>query len=649
MSGRPPAIVRVGLDLPVRRLFDYLPEPQRPPPPAGSRVRVTCAGAVRCGIVAAVAPASRLPRARLLRIEEELGGPLLPADLLACVAAAARSFFLPPGRLLVRCLPPSLRQPRRLSGSQVDPAAAFSGPPPQLPSGLRKRFGEIVAAADARPILISGPPGSGKERLLIAWAAQCLAGGGRMLLLAPTVAAAAFWHRRLVAGLPGAAVVQLHSGLKGSEFKASWQAAAAGAVHVVVGARSAVFAPLPDLALVAVVDEHEGGHRTFTGPRYSAREIAALRARTMKGCRLALLSATPSLAIRHAAKAGTLRPVALPRSPAVQAPRLAVADTAGRRLFAGVSGEFELLVSRMVREKQRIAVLASRADRAGALACGRCGFVFRCRQCAGPLVEHQQQGRCRYCRLQQKLPAICGGCKEYTFAAVRPACGQMAEALAARISGARILTVDRTDIGAARQAMSEDSADVLIGGSELAELGPAFGAVVLADADNVILSGRLDAVNELLAAVTRLAWRECGCEILAQTQFPDHHLFEALRGGIHDSYALAELEQRRKSGLPPFRRLALISARGPDERRLARFLGKVRRLGQLKCAGKAEILDPVAGRRSARGNQAQMQLLISAAGRQDLHDALAALLAELESAPAVRGLRWDVEVDPQSW
>ena len=192
MSGRKPVIIRVGLDLPVRRLFDYLPAAE-PPPPPGSRVRVSCAGRVHCGIVAAHASESQLPVKRLLPIEEKLGGPTLPVDLLACVAAAARNFLLPPGRLLLRCLPHSLRLPRPAADLQIA-AVTFAGRPPALPAKTRRRLAEIVADASCQPLLVSGPTGSGKADLLIALAAQHLADGGQVLLLAPTAAAAACWQ-----------------------------------------------------------------------------------------------------------------------------------------------------------------------------------------------------------------------------------------------------------------------------------------------------------------------------------------------------------------------------------------------------------------------------------------------------------------------
>ena len=643
-------IVKVGLDLPARRLFDYLPAPAREPPPVGSRVRVTCAGRQRCGVIAAHARKSPLPAARLLRIEESLEGPRLPADLVACIDALARSFFLPQGRLLLRCLPPALRQPRPAASPDLEPAAALAGRLPELPAGLAKRLREILSAdAGARPLLISGVPGSGKGELLAAVLARRLAGGGRALLLAPSVAAADRWHERLAASLPQARLLRLHSALKASEFRSNWLAAAAGCAHVVIGARGAVFAPVPDLALIAVADEHDRAHRASAGLRYRVREVAALRARTRPGCQLALLSATPSLEVRHAARAGTLRAVALPRPAGLPAPGFALVDITGRRLFGGVSGEFELLVARMLRAGKKVAVLASRADRGGAIACCGCGRICRCRRCAGPLIEVSGQGQCRHCRLLQARPAVCRGCQGSDFAAMRPASGRLAEALAARISAARILTVGgAAGLAAAGRALAEDSADVLVGGLELAALEPAFGALVLADVDNVLLSFRLTAGTDLLAAVFRLAWRQSGCEILAQTRFPDHHLFEALRSGIHDSYALAELELRRKSGLPPFRRLALISASGSDELKLARFLGKVRQLGQLHCAGDTVIFDPVPGLRPAPSNRAQLQILVSAGNRQSLHRTLAPLLVQLDAAPAARGVRWDVEVDPQN-
>ena len=643
-------IVKVGLDLPVRRLFDYLADPGQEAPPLGSRVRVTCAGRDRCGVVAGYSKKSSLPKARLLPIEEHLAGPVLPADLLECMDAAARNFFLPQGRLLLRCLPQSLRQPRSLADWQEASVPAWRGRSPSLPAGLNKRLAEIIASSDAgKPLLISGVAGSGKGELLVALIARQLASGGRVLLLAPTVAATEAWYERLAAGVPEAKLAQVHSGMKASQLRKNWLASVAGSVHAVVGARGAVFVPIPDLALIAVVDEDDGGHRAVSGLRYSAREIAALRAHTRSGCRLALLSATPSLEIRHAARIGALLPVALPRPAGFQAPSLNIVRIGGRRLFGGISGEFELLVSRMMRAGRKVAVLISRADPAGAIACCGCGHICRCRTCARPLVEDAAKNTCRSCRILQKLPSVCPVCKGSDFAPVPAATGRIAEALSARLPEARIVAASGGDSEPVQKALAADAVDVLVGGRELAALEADCGAVVLADVDNALFSYRITAVPDLLAAVSRLAWRQSGCEILAQTRFPDHHMFEALNTGMHDSYALAELEQRRKSGLPPFRRLALIGVRGTSEAKMARFLGRLRQLGQVHRTADVVIFDPVPGPRSFKGKHRNMQVLISAARRSLLTKTLSSLLAELEAAPTSHGLHWDLEVDPPNW
>ena len=232
---------------------------------------------------------------------------------------------------------------------------------------------------------------------------------------------------------------------------------------------------------------------------------------------------------------------------------------------------------------------------------------------------------------------------------MRSATGRIAEALSARLPEARIVIAGAADSEPVQKALAADAVDVLVGGRELAALGVDCGAVVLADVDNALLSYRLNAVPDLLAAASRLAWRQPGCEILAQTRFPEHHLFEALNTGMHDSYALAELDQRRKSGLPPFRRLALIGVRGTSEAKMARFLGRLRQLGQAHRATDVVIFDPVPGQRSFKGKQRNMQVLISAARRSSLTKTLASLLAELEARPVSQGMHWDVEVDPASW
>ncbi len=644
-------ILQVALDLPARQLFDYLPHPVDPVPELGSRVLVTCAGTSRCGVVAALSESSKLPPTRLRSIEGRLGGMQpLPPELLAVLLAAAQEFLLPPGRLVMRALPPALRNPRQL---EHDAPAAL--PPPQLagpalPTALRHPLARLAEESQdtLRPALLAGPAGSGKAAVLAALAAQLTAAGKRILLLAPTLASADQWLERLAVALPGATVLPLHSGLGAAEHQANWHAAAAGAAHAVVGARGAVFAPLPDLGLVAVVDEHDSDHRAGRGLRYSARDVAAMRSGATRGCRLVLMSATPSLDLRHAAQTKGIKLVSLPRPANIAAPRLDTADIAGRRLFGGVSSEFEQVVGRMMRSHAVTAVLVHRGYRGGALSCPGCRILHACRHCGGLLVGHASQARCRRCGKVQPAPAACPKCGHAGTAPVRAVSGRIKEALAVRVPEARILGVSaREDLAEARKALAAGAVDVLVGGPALAALGPVFGAVVLADVDNILQSTRLSAATELLAAVASLSAQPAGCEILAQTRFGEHHLFEALRRGNYDAYALAELKLRKKAGLPPFRRWALLAVQAATADDASRFLGKARALAKPHCARGVDLFEPVPARPTS--GKERLQLLVSAPSRSALRATVRPWLAELEQMPTGPGIEWDFEIDPQQW
>ncbi|MDR1647214.1 MAG: primosomal protein N', partial [Zoogloeaceae bacterium] len=343
-------ILCVALDLPLQRLFDYRsPESAALPPAPGKRVRVPFGRGEKIGVIVAVRDSSELPPEQLKAALELLEDAPLPADLLRLCVFASTYYQASLGELLLRALPPALQKlhaPQRRAPKTTRVVQNAADPALPLTAEQAAAVAAVLGAPDApvtgyAPFLLFGVTGSGKTEVYLRLIEAKLAAGRQCLLLTPEINLTPQLEARIRGRFPEAGVVMLHSDLAEAARERAWRAAASGAARVVAGTRLAVFAPLPDLGLIVVDEEHDPSYKQQEGARYSARDLAVFRARDL-GIPVVLGSATPSLeswARAREARRGGYRLLTLRNRAATAArlPAIRLVDTRNAKLEDGLS------------------------------------------------------------------------------------------------------------------------------------------------------------------------------------------------------------------------------------------------------------------------------------------------------------------------
>ncbi len=521
---------------------------------------------------------------------------------------------------------------------------------------------EAVAASLGRfaAFVLEGVTGSGKTEVYLRLMDQVLAGSGQVLLLVPEIGLTPQLLARLSARLPVPLGV-LHSGLAEGERARSWLAARDGALRLVVGTRSAVFTPLPGLALILVDEEHDLSYKQQEGYRYQARDLAVWRAR-QRGCPVVLGSATPALETLDNLARGRYRGLRLPqRAGAARPPRLDLVDIRGQPLRAGLSPVLQRLVAETLTAGRQVMLFLNRRGFAPVVTCHDCGWVSGCPHCDARLTLHLE-GRCLWCHHcghQRPLPAACPDCGR---ADLRPL-GQGTERLEAELGalypGVPLARIDRDS------TRRKGELERLVGAAERGEYRILLGTQMLAKGHHfpdLTLVGILDLdqglygadfraperMAQLLIQVAGRAGRaETPGRVLLQTRHPDHPLLLTLIRQGYRAFAEAALEERRQAALPPYTAQALVRAEAPHPEPPLAFLTAALEAAAPWRGPGISLWGPVPAPMARRAGRDRAHLLVQAAGRAELQEFLGPWVAALRGLPAARGVRWGLDVDPQ--
>ncbi len=448
----------------------------------------------------------------------------------------------------------------------------------------------ICASLDARrtgTFLLHGVTGSGKTEVYLAALDHCVAAGGRAIVLVPEIALTPQTVRRFRERFDRVAI--LHSDLSDGEMFDQWHGIAAGRYDVVIGSRSALFAPQPDLRLIVIDEEHEWTYKQpDASPRYHARDVAIDLARR-KGATVVLGSATPDVSSYESAQRGAWRLLTLPERvrpvaggdgrvrPQTTAamPSVSVVDMR-EELHAGnrsmFSEELRGRIERALDAGEQAILFLNRRGLAGHVQCRDCGFVPECSSCFVALTYHRQYDRlvCHQCNRQTRLPASCRQCGSPRVR-LMGAGVEKVETEAARVfPRARLLRWDR-DVTRGRHAherildaFARRDADILIGTQMLAK-GldlPAVTVVGVINADIGLHLPDFRAGERTFQLVTQVAGRagrgERPGHVVIQTYQPDHYAIVAASRYDYEGFVAGELDARRRTGYPPYARLVRL-------------------------------------------------------------------------------------------
>ena len=525
----------------------------------------------------------------------------------------------------------------------------------------------LRAAVKARAysaILLEGVTGSGKTEVYFEAVAETLRAGRQALVLVPEIALTAQWIDRFTKRF-GAPPALWHSDVRASERRRAWRGVAEGRVKVVVGARSALFLPFPDLGLIVVDEEHDSSFKQDDGVVYHARDMAVVRAH-LGGFPVVLASATPALETLANAERGRYRKLDLPeRHGGAELPAVTLIDLrrAPPRPRRWLSPKLEQSVAETLAAGEQAMLFLNRRGYAPVTVCRACGGKLECPNCSAWLVEHRLAGKlqCHHCGHASPLPKICPSCSaEGALVGCGPGVERLAEEVAALFPDARmaIMASDTVHGPAAAQdfvrRMRAREIDLVIG-TQIVAKGhdfPMLTLVGVVDADLSLGGGDLRAAErtwQLLAQVSGRAGRaERKGRVLMQTYMPEHPVLKALAGGDRERFLAAEMEARRAAGHPPFGRLAALvvsASKREQAERAARDLARAWPGGDASARG-VEMWGPAPAPLALLRGLYRYRLLLKAPKDVALQPLIRRWLAAARQPSAVRV---KVDVDPYSF
>ncbi len=506
--------------------------------------------------------------------------------------------------------------------------------------------------------LLYGVTGSGKTEVYLRVIAAAIADGGQALVLVPEIALTPQlvdrFRRRFSSG-----VVALHSGLTGNERRDAWRAAHNGQARIIIGTRSAVFTSLPKLALIVVDEEHDASYKQHEGFRYSARDLAVVRAR-QAAVPIILGSATPSLETLENSATGRYSKHLLPQRPGIaETPRMTLVDLRKHGADQGLSTPVMQAIAHHLKAGGQIIVFLNRRGYAPSLYCNACGWVAPCVHCDARMTLHRQAGelRCHHCGAHAPVPQICGSCGQ-PLNPVGQGTERVEETLARLYPEAPLARLDR-DTASARGAVQivldrvhSGEARILVGTQMLTKGHhfPQVSLVVVLDADQGLFASDFRATERLAQTITQVAGRagrgSMAGEVLIQTEFPEHPLLCRLVSEGYEGFALSALKERREAGWPPYSRLAMLRAEARDSLGLDAFLRAAVESSRILNEAAVKVLGPASALIARRADHYRAHLLIETAARATLQRFLKNWLPQVERLPGPPGLRWSIDVDP---
>jgi primosomal protein N' (replication factor Y) len=509
--------------------------------------------------------------------------------------------------------------------------------------------------------LLHGVTGSGKTEVYLR-AIAALPDDASALVLVPEISLTHQLVERVRARF-GDAVAVLHSQLSVGERWDEWRRIARGAARIVVGARSAVFAPLRRLGLIVVDEEHDASYKQGDGVHYHGRDVAVMRAK-LAACPIVLGSATPAMESLANARAGRYRLLELPERvadrplPAVQLVDLRAHAAAQPPVL---TPELAAALDANLAAGGQSLVFLNRRGFANFLQCRACGEPLLCPNCSVALTIHRRwrAARCHYCDHTIPPPTTCGECREAALIEWGVGTEQLEALLRQRFPGARVARMDRdtTRRKGSQQVLLGDwragRFDILIGTQMITKghdvPGVTLVGVVFADAGLNFPDFRAaERTFQLLAQVAGRAGRgEKPGRVIVQTLQPEHYSLQAAAHHDFAAFAAAELAARRELGYPPFSRLILLRFEGTDGAAVAALAADAARALRQRADGRCGVLGPAPAAIERLRQRHRHHILMRGAQGALLRQVVGDTLPGLRAAARPKGVRVIVDVDPQ--
>lgn len=753
----PKPILKIALDVPLDRLFDYLSGGLIVQ--IGQRVLVPFGRRSQIGIVVGVADSSEFAIEKLKPITQAFTDEQpLDAQMLNLVKFSADYYQYPFGQALLATLPARLRQiapavsrkqfayqltdlgqqadvehiakrqrvlrsvlaalqtAKQLTEVELDAIASTARKAAKALVDLGYAKSEQVLAAQRVPAILATPEpplndeqtqavasitndihafkawllhgitGSGKTEVYIRLMQHVLQDGtsqksniqnhgAQILVLVPEINLTPQLEARFRARLPQFTLVSLHSSLSESERLHHWQLAQSGVAQIIIGTRLSIFTPLPHLKLIIIDEEHDSSYKQQDSMRYHARDVALVRAKRLN-IPVVLGSATPALeswynavgnqaqsdkATSNQNQANKYGLLSLKQRAvtAAQLPQIDCIDTTKVNLQQGLTPQLIAALRLRLARKEQSLLFINRRGYSPVLLCSACHWIAACTRCSSKLVVHlgQRKLRCHHCGHEQKIPHQCPSCGDADLHPTGHGTQRLEQTLALLLPTARIARVDRDSISRKHALVDildrvhNQEIDVLVGTQMLAKGHdfPNLTLVGVIDTDSALHSPDFRASERLFAQLMQVAGRagraDKAGQVIIQTAFPDHALFNALRRQDYESYANDLLQEREQVQFPPYVFMALLRAEANDYALVQQFLQFAFEQAR-GLSNEVLVYDPVRPQMERLKGMERGHVLMQASHRPALQKLLKHLVGKIRTQAIAAKVRWSVDVNP---
>ena len=507
--------------------------------------------------------------------------------------------------------------------------------------------------------LLDGVTGSGKTEIYLRTIESVLKQARQALVLIPEITLTPQLVERFRRRF-NTPIAVLHSALNDRERLNAWLYAASGEASIVIGTRSAIFTPLKTPGVIIIDEEHDPSFKQQSGFRYSARDLAMVRARQQQ-IPVILGSATPSFESMLNAQAGRYHHLSLPqRAGSAKPPKVSLLDVRSQPMEDQISQALQQQMQKHLDAGNQVMLFLNRRGFSPTLICHECGWIAECKRCDTHMTLHQKkrQLRCHHCGSQKPVARQCPSCGSSDLRPVGCGTERIEEALGKHFPDQKVTRIDRDSTR--RQGSLENKLDDIHGGESNILIGtqmlakghhfPNVTLVGILDGDQGLFGVDFRASERMAQLIVQVAGRAGREEkighVLIQTHHPDHPLLQLLCHQGYHAFAEAALSERQLAALPPYSHMALLRAEANQSLPPENFLEQARHLGQQMAIAGVEFYGPMPAPMERRAGKYRAQLLLQAEQRQQLHRLLDQWVVQLNRLPEARKVRWSLDVDP---
>lgn len=656
-------IFEIALPVPLKKNFDYLAPIELKTLAQGSRILVPFGKQKLVGILVGQRHKSSIATDRLkfiLEVIDQNQPAILPQIFNLC-QFASQYYQHALGEVLETALPVYLRQKKPLLLEEEKTPSNFEFEKNIILNHEQELAVNLIKekSNQFQCFLLDGVTGSGKTEVYFHVVEHILNQQQQCLILVPEIGLTPQICERLKQRFR-TTIATMHSGLTDKERFQSWHLAKSGGANIIVGTRSAIFTPFKNLGLIIVDEEHDASFKQQDGFRYSARDLAVVRAQ-MQNIPIILGSATPSLETLFNAKQQRYQHLQLTkRAGDAIPPQFHSLDIRGEKLKKGFSKRLIEAMQTHLSQGNQILLFLNRRGYAPLLMCHDCGWMLKCTRCEKSLIWHQKKNQfeCHYCHVIKPKPLACAQCESKNLLLIGAGTERVEETLQEFFPDYKIARIDR-DTTRRKDALKnllheveQQQAQILLGTQMLAKGHhfPNVTLVAILNADHYLFCSDFRASERMAQLLLQVSGRAGRAEKLGhvyiQTHHPEHVFFKYLVNEGYNALSDLLLKERQFAKLPPFQYLALLHAESHQKIFCSKFLTEVKNKAEKLLPHSIQLLGPIPALHEKRAGKFRMQLLLQSEKRNLLQQFLKNLLKEIEELTTAKKVKWMIDVDP---